>query len=71
MRSQTEERILSVNKSEITGQNAFHGDLFEIKENHESSKNEKIRFEVLLQIFCLWFNPETTKYVYLRFSNIV
>ena len=71
MRFQTEGGILSVNKIEITGQNAFHGDLFEIKENHESSKNEKNWFEVLLQIFCSWFNPEVTKYVYLRFSNIV
>ena len=38
---QTEERVLRVNKSEITGGNAFNGDLFEIKDNHESSKDEK------------------------------
>ena len=40
-RFQIEERILRVNKSEITGQNAFHGDLFEIEDNYESSKDKK------------------------------
>ena len=43
---QTEERVLRVNKSEITGQNAFNGDLFEIEDNHESSKDEKTWFQV-------------------------
>ena len=41
---QTEERILRVNKSEITGENAFNGNLFEIEDNHESSKDEKTWF---------------------------
>ena len=38
---QTEERVLRVNKSEITGGNTFNGDLFEFKDNHELSKDEK------------------------------
>ena len=41
---QTEERVLRVNKSEIAGENAFNGDLFEIEDNHESSKDEKSWF---------------------------
>ena len=41
---QTEEQVLRVNKSEIVGKNAFHGDLFEIEDNHESSKDENIWF---------------------------
>ena len=44
LRFQTEERVLRVNKSEITGENAFNGDLFEIEDNHESSKDEKTWF---------------------------
>ena len=44
LRFQTEECVLRVNKSECTSDNAFHGDLFEIEDNHESSKDEKIRF---------------------------
>ena len=43
-RFQTKECILSVNKSEIAGENAFNGDLFEIDDNHESSKDEKSWF---------------------------
>ena len=35
------ESVLRVNESEITGQNVFHGDLFAIEDNHESSKDEK------------------------------
>ena len=41
---QTEERVLRVNKSETVGKNAFHEDLFEIEDNHESSKDENIWF---------------------------
>ena len=41
---QTEERVLRVNKSEIAGENAFNGDLFETEDNHESSKDEKTWF---------------------------
>ena len=37
---QTKERVLRVNKSEITGENTFIGDIFEIEGNHESSKDE-------------------------------
>ena len=40
MRFQTKEHILRVDKSDITGENAFHGDLFENQDNHESRKNE-------------------------------
>ena len=43
-RFQTEERALWVNKSEINCQNAFHGVLFEIEDNHESTKDEKTWF---------------------------
>ena len=35
-----EELVLRVKKSEITCENAFHGDLFGIKDNHESSKDK-------------------------------
>ena len=37
-RFQTEERVLRVNKSEITGENAFNADLLEIEDNHGSIK---------------------------------
>ena len=42
LRFQTKGRVLSVTKSEITGENAFNGDLFEIEDNHESSKDRRI-----------------------------
>ena len=41
LRFQTKEGILRVNKSDIIGHNAFHGDLFEIEDNRESSKDKK------------------------------
>ena len=44
LRFQTEERVLRVNKAEITGEKDFNGDLFEIEDNHESSKDEIIWF---------------------------
>ena len=44
LRFQIEERVIKVNKSEITGQNAFHGDLFEIEDNYESSQKKKTLF---------------------------
>ena len=47
---QSEERVLRVNKSKITGENTFNGDHFEIQGNHESSKDEKTLFCVFLQI---------------------
>ena len=37
LRFQTEELVVKVYKSDITGQNAFRGDLFEIQDNHGSS----------------------------------
>ena len=44
LKFQTEERVLRVNKSEIPGENSFNGDLLEIEDNHESSKDEKTWF---------------------------
>ena len=44
LRFQTEERVLRVNKSEITGENHFNGGLFDIKDNHESRKEENTWF---------------------------
>ena len=44
LRFQSEECVLRVNKSEITGENAFNGDLLQIKDNHESIKEEKSWF---------------------------
>ena len=71
LRFQTEERILSVNKSEITRENAFHGDLLEIEDNHEGIKDTKTLFLAFLQIWYSYFNPQTVEYVYLCFSSIV
>ena len=44
LRFQTEEGLLRVNKSNITGKNTFNGDHFEIEGNNESSKDGKILF---------------------------
>ena len=44
LRLQTEERDRRINKSEMTGENAFHADLFEIDDNHEASKDKKTWF---------------------------
>ena len=41
LRSQTEESVVRVNKSEITGENAFSGDPLEIEDKHESIKDEE------------------------------
>ena len=57
LRFQTEERVLTVNKSDITRQNAFHGDIFEIEDNHEASKGEKTEFQAFLQNCYLYFKP--------------
>ena len=67
---QTEERVLRVNKSEITDKNAFNRDLFETEDNHESSKDEKTWFDVFFEICYALFNPQIAKYGYLRFSSI-
>ena len=47
---QTEECILRVNKSKIPGGNTFIGYHFDIKGNHELSKDKKIFLWVFLQI---------------------
>ena len=70
-RFQTEECVLRVNKSQITGENTFNGNHFGTECNHESNDDEKTLFRVFWQISDPWFNPQTAKYVYLRFSNIV
>ena len=57
LRIQTEERVLRVNKSKITGENTFNGDHFEIEGKHGLSKDEKTLFWVLLQIFDQCFDP--------------
>ena len=57
LRLQTKERILRVNKSEITSENTFNWDHFDIEGNHESSKDEETLFLVLLQTFDQCFNP--------------
>ena len=57
LKSQTEERILRVNKSEITGENAINGDLLEVEGNHESSKDENTWFLVFLKRFYPRLNP--------------
>ena len=44
LRFLTKERFLTVNKSEITGENAFNGNRLEIEDNHESSKDGKTWF---------------------------
>ena len=66
LRFQTKERILRVNESEITGENAFNRDLFETEDNHESIKDEKTWLQVFLQISYPYFNPQTAKtYIYI------
>ena len=47
---QTKEHFLSVNKSEITGENAFNGNDFGVEGNHRSGKEEKIAFSLFWQI---------------------
>ena len=68
MRFQTEEHVLRVNKSKITGENAFHGDLFETEDNHESIKPEKLGFTYFSRLVTsvLTVRPRNTSiYVFL------
>ena len=44
LRFQTEERVVRVNKSEISGENTFNGDLFEIEDNYQSIKDGETWF---------------------------
>ena len=71
LRFETEERVLRVDKSEITGENTFHEDLFDIEDNHKEGNDKKTWFQAFLQIRYWYFNPQTVKYVYLDFSRIV
>ena len=57
LRFQTEERVLRVNRSKITGENTFNGDNFEIEDNHESTEDDQTLFCFFLQICDSCFNP--------------
>ena len=70
-RFQTEERVLRVNKTKSSDENAFNGSNLGTEGNHESSNDEKVLFWVFLQICNLCFNPLTAEDVYLRFSGIL
>ena len=54
MSFQTAKRVLRFNKSEITCENVFNGDLFENEDKHELSKDEKIWFQVSFSDLFLW-----------------
>ena len=41
LRFQTEERVLRVNKSEITGENAINRNFLEIEDSQESNQDKK------------------------------
>ena len=71
LRFQTEQCVLRVNKSKITGEKTFNVDHFEIEIKHGSSTDEKTLFWVFLLICDQSFNSYTAKYVYVRFSSIV
>ena len=60
-----QERVLRVNKSKITDENTFNEDLFEIEDNHESSKDEKIDFSYFYRFVtrALTLRPRNT-YIY-------
>ena len=64
-RFRTKERVLRVTKSKITGENTFNEDLFEIEDNHESSKDEKIDFSYFYRFVtrALTLRPRNT-YIY-------
>ena len=44
LRFQSKKTILRLNKTEITDENTINGDLFEIEDNHEESKEENTWF---------------------------
>ena len=70
LRFQTEERVLRLNKSKITGENNFNKDHFGIEDNYGSRKDKKTLFLVFLLVCDKCFNPYTAKYVYLRFLSL-
>ena len=70
-RFQTKEDILRVNKSKITAENNFSEYHFDIEGNYQSSKDKNTLLCLILQICYPCFNPQTAKFVYLRFSSIV
>ena len=54
---QIKERVLRVNKGEITGESTFNKVHFQIDGKQESSKDEKFLFWVSLQTSEPCFNP--------------
>ena len=50
-RFQSEEWVLRVNQSKITGENILNEDHLETEGNHGSSKDEKNLFWVFLQVY--------------------
>ena len=56
LRFETKERLLRVNKSNITGENTFNGNHFGIEGNHGSSKEENVLFYSFLLICDQCFN---------------
>ena len=56
-RFQTEERVLRINKTKSSDENALNGNHFGTQGNHESSNDEKALFWVFLQICDPCFNP--------------
>ena len=71
LRFERKEHVLKVNKSEITGENTFKGDLCETEANHDSSKDEETLFLLFLLICDECFNPKILKYVYLRIVSFL
>ena len=56
LRFHTEECVLRVIKSKITGENDFHGVLFEMEDNDESCKVETTWLQIFLRICYSCFN---------------
>ena len=70
-RFQTEEGALRLVEAKVTTENASNGYHFRSEGNHEYSNNEKTFFWYFLEICDQCFNPQTAKYVYLRFQSLL
>ena len=57
MKIETEEWVLRVNKSKVSGENKFNGYHFVTEGNHGSSKDKKVLFWVVLSICDQCFKP--------------
>ena len=44
LKSETEARIVNINKSEIIGKNVFNGDFFEVTDSHEPVTTKNLEF---------------------------